>query len=308
MPATAEKIVTLAEVIDINEASAQRLREALPGIGEVLSRRIVAYREEHGPFADPSDLLEVPGVTEARVAKLGPRISVAPPVSGHRPSATPYSAASLESNGHTVRLFSIPSDALRGPVPSMASLLPSGPTESIRVSGYVSSPPAQSVTLQPALVQHVGAALVQDTSPLGEAWDPPAAEEHLSVPLHRPWRIWLVLGAIGFFSATVGAVFGIRSLDGGPHSMLERRVGRVQDDAANLKGAVGALEGQSTAFAGSINALDARISEQETKTDLLAKKAAPSRVQRGPLPKTTVDTADDVKQALRQFDAMTEKK
>jgi competence ComEA-like helix-hairpin-helix protein len=299
MPATAEKIATLAEVIDINEASAQRLREALPGIGEVLSKRIVAYREAHGPFADPTDLLEIPGVTEARVAKLAPRISVAPPASGHRPSAIPYSErpSLLENNGHTVRLFSIPSDALRGPAPSMASLMPSGPLESIRVSGYVSSPPAQ----------HVGAAIVQDTSPLLETVRASAAEEHLSVPLHRPWRIWVVLGAIGFFSATVGAVFGIRSQDGGPRSGLERRVGRVQDEAADLKGAVGALEGQSSAFASSINALDARVTQQETKTETLAKKAAPPRVQRGPEAKT-VETADDVKQALRQFDAMTVKR
>jgi len=294
MPATAEKLTTLAEVIDINEASAQRLREALPGIGEVLSKRIVAYREAHGPFSDPSELLEIPGVTEARVAKLVPRISVAPPASGHRPSAIPYSErpSSFEGNGHTVRLFSIPSDVLRGPAPSMASLLPTGPLESIRVSGYVSSPPAQQV----------GAAIVQDTSPLPETV--PVAEEHLSVPLHRPWQIWLVLGAIGFFSATVGAVFGIRSLDGGPRSMLERRVGRVQDEAVELKGAVGALEGQSTAFASSINALDARVTQQETKTETLAKKAAPPRepeAKKGAAP-------DDVRQALRQFDALTEKK
>ena len=37
-------------LIDINTADARTL-ETLPGIGEVLAESIMAYREEHGPFA-----------------------------------------------------------------------------------------------------------------------------------------------------------------------------------------------------------------------------------------------------------------
>jgi len=47
--------------ININTASAADL-EKLPGIGPALAARIVAYREEHGPFAQVDDLTRVPGI------------------------------------------------------------------------------------------------------------------------------------------------------------------------------------------------------------------------------------------------------
>lgn len=49
--------------VDINRASAEEL-EALPGVGPVLAARIVAWREEHGPFEDPGALRAVPGIGE----------------------------------------------------------------------------------------------------------------------------------------------------------------------------------------------------------------------------------------------------
>ena len=47
--------------LDLNDASAEELTE-LPGIGRELARRIVAYREEHGPFESVEELMEVSGI------------------------------------------------------------------------------------------------------------------------------------------------------------------------------------------------------------------------------------------------------
>jgi competence protein ComEA len=47
--------------IDINRAE-QWLLEALPGIGEVIARRIIDYRTNHGTFANTLGLLEVDGI------------------------------------------------------------------------------------------------------------------------------------------------------------------------------------------------------------------------------------------------------
>jgi competence protein ComEA len=55
--------------LDINRADATDL-QALPGVGPVLARRIVAHRETRGPFRNPADLLQVPGVGAKRFARL----------------------------------------------------------------------------------------------------------------------------------------------------------------------------------------------------------------------------------------------
>ena len=55
--------------IDINTAGVEEL-DQLPGIGEVLAGRIIAYREEHGPFTSMEGLLEVSGIGEAKLAEL----------------------------------------------------------------------------------------------------------------------------------------------------------------------------------------------------------------------------------------------
>ena len=47
--------------INISRASQAELTE-LKGIGPVLSQRIVEYREEHGPFQTPEDIMDVEGI------------------------------------------------------------------------------------------------------------------------------------------------------------------------------------------------------------------------------------------------------
>ena len=42
----------------------------LPGVGPVLASRIVSYRLQHGPFSTMEDLLDVPGIGEAKLASL----------------------------------------------------------------------------------------------------------------------------------------------------------------------------------------------------------------------------------------------
>lgn len=55
--------------IDLNRSAASDL-ETLPGVGPVLADRIVAYRESNGPFSVVEDLLDVPGIGEAKLAQM----------------------------------------------------------------------------------------------------------------------------------------------------------------------------------------------------------------------------------------------
>ena len=62
-------------LIDINHASAAAL-ELLPGIGPVLAQRIVEYREEHGNFHIPEDLLSVEGIGKTTLEELKEYITI----------------------------------------------------------------------------------------------------------------------------------------------------------------------------------------------------------------------------------------
>jgi competence protein ComEA len=55
--------------IPINTADGAAL-EGLPGVGPVLAQRIVEHRDRHGPFSVVEDLLDVPGIGEAKLAAL----------------------------------------------------------------------------------------------------------------------------------------------------------------------------------------------------------------------------------------------
>ena len=55
--------------VAINRASAKEF-ESLDGIGPVLASRIVTYRKSNGPFLAIEDLLKVPGIGDATLAKF----------------------------------------------------------------------------------------------------------------------------------------------------------------------------------------------------------------------------------------------
>lgn len=60
--------------LDLNTATAGEL-ESLPSIGPVLAGNILRYREEHGPFQSPEDLLAVEGIGEKTLETLTPYIT-----------------------------------------------------------------------------------------------------------------------------------------------------------------------------------------------------------------------------------------
>jgi competence protein ComEA len=62
-------------VVRLNEADATAL-DALPGVGPATAQRIVAWREEHGPFASVEGLLDVPGIGEAKLAAMREQLAL----------------------------------------------------------------------------------------------------------------------------------------------------------------------------------------------------------------------------------------
>jgi len=66
---------TAATPLDLNSVTAEQL-DTLPGIGPALAARIVAYRDERGPFAQVEQLSSVKGIGGRTLEKIRPCLTV----------------------------------------------------------------------------------------------------------------------------------------------------------------------------------------------------------------------------------------
>jgi competence protein ComEA len=62
-------------LVDLNTADASAL-DSLPGVGPVLSQRILDWRTEHGRFSSVDELGEVSGIGDKLMAQIGPKVRV----------------------------------------------------------------------------------------------------------------------------------------------------------------------------------------------------------------------------------------
>lgn len=63
------------ERIDINTATVDELM-LLPGIGPTAARRIVEYRQQHGPFSTVDELTKIERIGEVTVSRLREYVTV----------------------------------------------------------------------------------------------------------------------------------------------------------------------------------------------------------------------------------------
>ncbi len=63
------------ELVNLNSAEVEQL-DSLPGIGPATAEKIIAYREQNGPFTSVEQLLDVSGIGEATFAELEPLVTV----------------------------------------------------------------------------------------------------------------------------------------------------------------------------------------------------------------------------------------
>ena len=82
-PDSLAAIARKISVVDINSADASSL-EALPMIGPVKATAVVAYRDRHGPFAVPGDIMKVNGIGPATYEAIRDFITVDPDSAGGR--------------------------------------------------------------------------------------------------------------------------------------------------------------------------------------------------------------------------------
>ena len=61
--------------VNLNTATAEELKE-LPGIGEVMARRVIDYREHHGRFQRPEEMIIIEGFSEKKYRGIANQICV----------------------------------------------------------------------------------------------------------------------------------------------------------------------------------------------------------------------------------------
>jgi comEA protein len=71
----AKPVASILLPLDLNAAAEAELVR-LPGIGPVMAKRIVEYRQMHGPFKRLEDLRQVKGIGAKTYAKLAPLLVV----------------------------------------------------------------------------------------------------------------------------------------------------------------------------------------------------------------------------------------
>jgi competence protein ComEA len=73
--ACSKKSGGIPSIVNINTASAEQL-ETLSGIGDALAARIIAYRQQHGPFQSIDGIKNVSGIGDKKFEEIQKSISV----------------------------------------------------------------------------------------------------------------------------------------------------------------------------------------------------------------------------------------
>jgi competence ComEA-like helix-hairpin-helix protein len=68
-----------------------RIREELPGIGPAAAKAIVRFRTEWGRFDRVEDLPAIPGISETKLSKIRPYITIGAAPAAKKTSPTPTS-------------------------------------------------------------------------------------------------------------------------------------------------------------------------------------------------------------------------
>jgi competence protein ComEA len=74
-PVQPSKAASQGRCVNLNTAAAEELA-LLPGIGEVIARKIVEYREQNGPLRRPEEIIIIDGFSERKYRAIADLVCV----------------------------------------------------------------------------------------------------------------------------------------------------------------------------------------------------------------------------------------
>ncbi len=83
-PISPKKVLPPPHSVDLNTATEKELQQ-LPGVGPTTAKAIVQFRTKGGRFRRVEDLLVIRGISESKLKKMRPYITIGPP-----PRKLPY--------------------------------------------------------------------------------------------------------------------------------------------------------------------------------------------------------------------------
>jgi competence ComEA-like helix-hairpin-helix protein len=78
VPLLAKKVPPPLHSVDLNTADEKQL-EQLPGVGPTTAKAIVEFRAKSGRFRRIEDLLVIRGISESKLKKIRPYVTIGPP-------------------------------------------------------------------------------------------------------------------------------------------------------------------------------------------------------------------------------------
>ena len=233
----AERLNELAEhPLDLNTAPAEALAQ-IPGLSPLLARRIVRFRNQHGPFETVSSLQAVEGMSSDLLPTSRPYLSVSPkslPSSGPYPSPPAWQDVMDGLQFDLIQRYTRRLDLGKGfAPPAVRRVTAAGDT--IFATRYLGRPGRLYTRFRARYKRHVSVALTMDKDP-GErfVWDPSTQTygyDHVSahVALHDYGRLKTFVA--GDFNASFG-----QGLTLGPGSTFGKGRNPVQSIARSGRG------------------------------------------------------------------------
>lgn len=290
-----------ASRVNINSADLESLAR-LPGIGETLAERIIAYREQRRPFVDIVELAEVEGISIHMVNDIADRITAgrdAAPAEGAPAEGAPSQGAAGTSppvpsdstgdgqsvNGHSAQPAAavLPVDEAQEQPPLVLALPEVEPPEP-RPATVSDTPPVASTRPAPPASTRPAARAATATTTRPTPARPPAAAPSESRPARQPVLFWgyLLSAAAGALMGAVLALFFLLTVNG---TLTFADRGAVtssqQRTTVELQAIAAEQEGMATRLSEMTDQVEIARSQAATLTLQLATVSAQQSAQEG---------------------------